>query len=128
MDTLYEVSLTVMVIPDASVLLLCKFKNTYFQYSSVNKYIFAEYHRRLSLMLFTSCYLPSSLVIWLEHMILTKSILNDIFEYICTISHVAFLDINLHHNDVVIHYLSSLFVCLEHTQTLSGCSRAELKS
>lgn len=34
------------------------------------------------------------------------------------VSHAAFLNVNVSHNGVVIHYLSSLFVCLEHTQTL----------
>ena len=37
------------------------------------------------------------------------------FQYVCIMSHVAFLIVNLHCNDIVIHYLSALFVHLEHT-------------
>ena len=54
-------------------------------------------------------------------MTLTKSTLNDIFQYICVRSQVAFL--NLRHYEVVVRYLLSLFVSTEHTQTLSACSR-----
>ena len=54
--------------------------------------------------------------------------LNDIPQYICTMSQMAFLNINLRHNDVVIRYLSSLFACAEHAQTLTDCSRVGLIS